>query len=867
VLNKRHIKAPRHHHPGKGHPREHLAYLNKAEMEMLRVLTDGVVEKGPKGIPSFAINSPDAKSFGGGTSSSSPSGGFSQSVFGTGGGGDSKSGSSGGGQSTPSSAAKSSTTQAAKSPAAAPKASAPAAAKAPAASTSKGPAASMAAAKASAAKAPAASVSKPKQASPPQNFASGGGGGARPAAGLPAKPSGGFSQTQFGSGNSNKTDKPAASAMAAPKGGFSQQVFGGIAAPAKPTGGFSQQVFGGVPSPAKRMPGPFGGGLPPAFGPNANLTKIANMEGLKPGVTDAWNKLQKAFKNPGTIISAYRSPLYNKKVGGARKSQHMHGNAIDVDVKHLSIPERQNLIRAAREAGFTGIGVYKNSLHFDVGPARNWGPTYKAASTPSWAREALTGKVATPAAVAAAPSAPAKPSGYQTAAATPTGPAPRPQARPWDGQPMAMARPWDAPPIPQARPANLGVTFGDQSMGRTVNPYSAPPPRPTARPENFKSVAGMSFTPGLPAAMPPSAPIPTARPADLTDPRRMAAGTYTSPYDVAAPRPTPRPPSQNMQRQAAQYSGYGEFNVPAVPQRMAAGTYTEPYDVAPPPRQAAGTYTQPYDVPPRQAAGTYTEPYNVPLRQAAGTYTTPYDAPPPAQERQNPFAEHANEGLPPGYAERYGLGQPAAAVAPPASPGGLGGPIGGLVQGGKLLGNIAAGNVHIPGDAIRAGLSDPNIGRYAKARAAGLGTIADAAAGRVIGPAIRGAFADALGGVQNFIKNPPAPSRSEQAAEQPRGEDGRFTERSEKPADKSAPTASATRKGKARSSVDGGKGSPDPRIIIPGGGGGGGGGGTSSSRSSAPRTPFPAPPPVDWSYYNTVMTPEEIRRRLLGENW
>jgi hypothetical protein len=825
VLNKRHIKAPKTHDPGKGRPREHLAYLNRAEMELLRVLSDGAAERGPKGLPSFAP-SPDAKSFGSKSTSATGAGGMfggttTVNKSATGAGGMFGGGGGGGGNT-----AKSSTTQAAKSPAAAPKASAPAAAKAPAASTSKGPAASLAAAKASsAAKAPAASVSKPKQASPPQNFASGGGGAKLSAP--PPKPSGGFSQTQFGSSNNSKSDKPAASAMASPKGGFSQQVFGGIKPPAKPSGGFSQQVFGGVPSPAKRMPGLFGGGIPPAASPNANLVKIANMEGLQPGVTDAWNKLQKAFNNPGTIISAYRNPLYNKKVGGAKKSQHMHGNAIDVDVKHLSIPERQNLIRAAREAGFTGIGVYKNSLHFDIGPARNWGPTYKAASTPSWAREALTGKVATPA--AAAPTAPAKPSGYQQASA-PSAPAPIPQARPWG-----------APPIPQARPANLGVTFGDPSMGRTVNPYTAPPPRPTARPENFKSVAGMSFTPSLPAAMPPSAPRPTARPADLRDPRRMAAGTYTSPYNVAAPRPTPRPPSQNMQRQPGQYSGYGEFNVP--PRPPTAGR-SEVVPTAPPrPPTVGRSAVVPKD---QSRVPASTEPAPPPLKDQSRV----------PQERRNPFADHASEGLPPGYAERYGLNQPAAAMAPPAPARGLGGPIGGLVRGGQILGNMAAGNVQIPGDAIRAGLSDPNIGRYAKARAAGLGTIADAAAGKLIGPAVRKAFADALGGVQNFIKNPP--SRSEQAAEQPRGEDGRFTERSETPRtqDGKTTTASATRKARAPTSDKGSPGRNPPPYIPP----------PQAPAPAVPGAPV-APPPVDWSYYMNVLTPEQVRRRLLGENW
>ncbi len=55
MLNRKHIKVPKTYDPGGGRPKERLAYINKAEAELLRVLTDGVVERGPKGIPSFAF--------------------------------------------------------------------------------------------------------------------------------------------------------------------------------------------------------------------------------------------------------------------------------------------------------------------------------------------------------------------------------------------------------------------------------------------------------------------------------------------------------------------------------------------------------------------------------------------------------------------------------------------------------------------------------------------------------------------------------------------------------------------------------------------------------------------------------------------
>lgn len=78
MLSRKHIKAPRSFDPGPGHPREHLAYLSRAEMEMLRQMTDGEVEQGPKGLPSFAVTTGKTTSntvTSGGVGSNSPAGG------------------------------------------------------------------------------------------------------------------------------------------------------------------------------------------------------------------------------------------------------------------------------------------------------------------------------------------------------------------------------------------------------------------------------------------------------------------------------------------------------------------------------------------------------------------------------------------------------------------------------------------------------------------------------------------------------------------------------------------------------------------------------------------------------------------------
>lgn len=105
-------------------------------------------------------------------------------------------------------------------------------------------------------------------------------------------------------------------------------------------------------------------------------------KGMSSNALAAWDSLLSSWGEPLAVNSAYRSPEHNAKVGGAKHSQHTHGNAFDVSVAHLSPEQRQDLVRKARDSGFRGIGVYDNSLHFDVGPQRAWGPSYSRDSLP-----------------------------------------------------------------------------------------------------------------------------------------------------------------------------------------------------------------------------------------------------------------------------------------------------------------------------------------------------------------------------------------------------------------------------------------------------------------------------------------------------
>jgi hypothetical protein len=91
-MSKKKVTAPLSYDPGKGRPKEYLAYLNWQEMEALRRLNGNNMERGPMGLPSFP---PDWSGSDSSTGNWSGAGG-STTGAGTGGGSDSGASDSGG---------------------------------------------------------------------------------------------------------------------------------------------------------------------------------------------------------------------------------------------------------------------------------------------------------------------------------------------------------------------------------------------------------------------------------------------------------------------------------------------------------------------------------------------------------------------------------------------------------------------------------------------------------------------------------------------------------------------------------------------------------------------------------------------------
>jgi len=84
--------------------------------------------------------------------------------------------------------------------------------------------------------------------------------------------------------------------------------------------------------------------------------------------------LAKKLDRPLIINSGYRTPEYNRKIGGAKNSQHVAKLALDIRWPAGDFASRIEFIQMACDVGFTGIGCYNAFIHVDTGPKRCWGP-------------------------------------------------------------------------------------------------------------------------------------------------------------------------------------------------------------------------------------------------------------------------------------------------------------------------------------------------------------------------------------------------------------------------------------------------------------------------------------------------------------
>ena len=80
---------------------------------------------------------------------------------------------------------------------------------------------------------------------------------------------------------------------------------------------------------------------------------------------------------PVKITSGYRHEAYNRKIGGAKNSQHVYAKAADIQVKGLEPEHVARIIEKLIAAGKMkqgGLGIYKRGwVHYDVrGKKARW---------------------------------------------------------------------------------------------------------------------------------------------------------------------------------------------------------------------------------------------------------------------------------------------------------------------------------------------------------------------------------------------------------------------------------------------------------------------------------------------------------------
>jgi uncharacterized protein YcbK (DUF882 family) len=93
---------------------------------------------------------------------------------------------------------------------------------------------------------------------------------------------------------------------------------------------------------------------------------------VKSALIDTLNVIRGTAGVPITVTSGTRCPTHNKKVGGVSNSNHLSGDAADIQAQGVS-PEKlrgiiQNLWEQGKLPELAGLGAYKTFTHVDIAP-------------------------------------------------------------------------------------------------------------------------------------------------------------------------------------------------------------------------------------------------------------------------------------------------------------------------------------------------------------------------------------------------------------------------------------------------------------------------------------------------------------------
>ena len=91
--------------------------------------------------------------------------------------------------------------------------------------------------------------------------------------------------------------------------------------------------------------------------------------------------LRDELKKPIHINSGYRHPAYNKRIGGAKFSQHLTASASDITVRDIT-PKKlaRTILKLIKQGKMNegGVGLYNGFVHYDIrGTKARWDNTNK----------------------------------------------------------------------------------------------------------------------------------------------------------------------------------------------------------------------------------------------------------------------------------------------------------------------------------------------------------------------------------------------------------------------------------------------------------------------------------------------------------
>lgn len=89
---------------------------------------------------------------------------------------------------------------------------------------------------------------------------------------------------------------------------------------------------------------------------------------IAPGLLDALEELREAAGSPITVLSGFRCPAHNRRVGGGPHSRHLTGQAADLTIAGLAPARMLALALGVGAFGRGGVGLYPEEgfIHVDL---------------------------------------------------------------------------------------------------------------------------------------------------------------------------------------------------------------------------------------------------------------------------------------------------------------------------------------------------------------------------------------------------------------------------------------------------------------------------------------------------------------------